>query len=95
MHPQAATCQWVEFVREVDPFGYKDSESYAGSNFDDLFRCLKKGQTAGLKDHLIELNLDEKMSDIANKLVSDIGRYESSYINEEKTEMSYKRGLKI
>lgn len=84
-----------EFVREVDPFGYKDSESYAGSNFDDLFRCLKKGQTAGLKDHLIELNFDEKMSDIANKLVSDIDRYESSYINEEKTEMSYKRGLKI
>lgn len=84
-----------EFVKKVDLFGYKDSEIYAGSNFDNLFRDLKKGQTAGIKEHLFELKLDEKMSDIANNLVSDIDRYESSYINEEKTEMSYKRGLKL
>lgn len=65
------------FMKDYDPYEYKDSESYHGSNFDEILQLINDNKTSAITSYLNDAITDDRfMVDEAKQLLKRVHSYE-------------------
>lgn len=59
------------FMKEWDPYEYADQEIYAGSNYDQIFSSIRKGDTSEISNYFKKI-LDEDISSKESEEIEQI-----------------------
>ncbi|MDD6727585.1 MAG: ArdC family protein [Lactimicrobium massiliense] len=72
--------QLDDFQKSYDPYGYKDSEIYPGSGYDEAFSAVRHNDFDNIKEELNEaVKADGDMADDAKDLLKNIEKYQKDY----------------
>lgn len=86
-----------QFMREFDPYEYSDSEIYAGSNMDEIFKNVRHNTMNGIKRCLESIVIDDRyMVSDAKELLQEIEKYSKNFeANAHEFEKKISKELKI